>query len=85
MRGRGFNESLCVNALNAINTSIHTSGRNSSLRSTLAHEMCHVAAWTIDRQFHPHHGTAFWKWAGDYCEPGGGGGGDDMNLSWKGE
>lgn len=34
------------------------------LRSTLAHEMCHVAAWSLDREFHPHHGAAFWRWAG---------------------
>ena len=34
------------------------------LRSTLAHEMCHVAAWSLDKQYNPHHGPAFWKWAG---------------------
>ncbi|KAG1661607.1 hypothetical protein FOA52_000782, partial [Chlamydomonas sp. UWO 241] len=34
------------------------------LRHTLAHEMCHVAAWGIDKEFNPHHGPAFWRWAG---------------------
>ena len=34
------------------------------LRSTLAHEMCHVAAWSLDKQYNPHHGPAFWRWAG---------------------
>jgi predicted SprT family Zn-dependent metalloprotease len=35
----------------------------SRLRSTLAHEMCHVAAWVVDREFEPHHGRAFKAWA----------------------
>lgn len=33
------------------------------LRSTLAHEMCHVAAWAVSREFKQHHGPAFWAWA----------------------
>lgn len=37
------------------------------LRSTLAHEMCHVAAWALSKEYHPHHGQAFWGWA-QRCE-----------------
>lgn len=33
------------------------------LRNTLAHEMCHVAAWSLDDEYHVPHGAAFWKWA----------------------
>eukprot|EP00775_Hariotina_reticulata_P008588 gene8588-8770_t len=33
------------------------------LRTTLAHEMCHVAAWAVSREFKQHHGPAFWSWA----------------------
>ena len=33
------------------------------LRCTLAHEMCHVAAWVLEEQYAPHHGSAFWHWA----------------------
>jgi hypothetical protein len=33
------------------------------LRTTLAHEMCHVGAWAISREFKQHHGPAFWAWA----------------------
>ncbi|KAF5825224.1 hypothetical protein DUNSADRAFT_13442, partial [Dunaliella salina] len=33
------------------------------LRSTLAHEMCHVAAWAIEGDYTTPHGRAFWKWA----------------------
>lgn len=25
--------------------------------------MCHVAAWYLDREYSPHHGPAFWRWA----------------------
>ncbi len=33
------------------------------LRTTLAHECCHVAAWVIEREYHQPHGPAFWRWA----------------------
>ncbi|KAF6256310.1 SprT-like family-domain-containing protein, partial [Scenedesmus sp. NREL 46B-D3] len=33
------------------------------LRTTLAHEMCHVAAWAVSGEFRQHHGAAFWAWA----------------------
>jgi hypothetical protein len=33
------------------------------LRGTLAHELCHVAQWVVDRQARPAHGTAFRSWA----------------------
>ncbi len=33
------------------------------LRTVLAHEMCHVAAWAIDREFDRPHGPAFYAWA----------------------
>ncbi|GAX77225.1 hypothetical protein CEUSTIGMA_g4671.t1 [Chlamydomonas eustigma] len=38
------------------------------LRTTLAHEMCHVGAWALDREFHQHHGAAFWRWAGKFMK-----------------
>ncbi|WIA35546.1 hypothetical protein OEZ86_003971 [Tetradesmus obliquus] len=33
------------------------------LRTTLAHEMCHVAAWAASKEYAQHHGPAFWAWA----------------------
>jgi len=33
------------------------------LQSTLLHEMCHAAAWLLDGQSRPPHGSKFWKWA----------------------
>eukprot|EP00899_Mesostigma_viride_P023932 jgi/Mesvir1/4723/Mv11591-RA.2 len=33
------------------------------LRQTLCHEMCHVAAWLLDRSAKPPHGKVFKKWA----------------------
>jgi predicted SprT family Zn-dependent metalloprotease len=33
------------------------------LRSTLSHEMCHVAAWVISKEWKEHHGSVFWEWA----------------------
>jgi predicted SprT family Zn-dependent metalloprotease len=37
--------------------------RESRLRDTLAHEMAHVAAWTIDRDYERAHGPTFQRWA----------------------
>ena len=34
----------------------------SRLRSVLAHELCHVAAFVVDQCFKPPHGTVFHKW-----------------------
>lgn len=33
------------------------------LRSTLSHELCHVAAWLFDETSNPPHGKAFKRWA----------------------
>jgi predicted SprT family Zn-dependent metalloprotease len=33
------------------------------LRTTLSHEMCHVAAWVISKEWKQHHGDVFWAWA----------------------
>ncbi|GKY97395.1 hypothetical protein MPSEU_000698000 [Mayamaea pseudoterrestris] len=33
------------------------------LRSTLLHEMCHAAAWIVDKNAKPPHGPVFKKWA----------------------
>ena len=33
------------------------------LASTLAHEMCHAAAWLLDGEMQPPHGRCFKKWA----------------------
>jgi predicted SprT family Zn-dependent metalloprotease len=33
------------------------------LRTTLSHEMCHVAAWVISKEWKQHHGEVFWAWA----------------------
>eukprot|EP00798_Chlamydomonas_sp_ICE-L_P008618 gene8618-34061_t len=43
--------------------SCKVTGYSERLRHTLSHEMCHVAAWSIDREYFPHHGHAFWRWA----------------------
>ncbi|MEW5319610.1 MAG: hypothetical protein WDW38_010753 [Sanguina aurantia] len=37
------------------------------LRCTLAHEMCHVAAWVIDKEYKSPHGVVFRQW-GDVVE-----------------
>ncbi|MEW5304918.1 MAG: hypothetical protein WDW36_007495 [Sanguina aurantia] len=37
------------------------------LRCTLAHEMCHVAAWVIDKEYKSPHGAVFRRW-GDVVE-----------------
>ena len=37
--------------------------RAERLRATLAHEMCHVAAWLVDGVSRPPHGDAFRRWA----------------------
>ena len=37
--------------------------RPERLRSTLAHEMCHAAAWLVDGDSRPPHGDAFRRWA----------------------
>lgn len=34
----------------------------SKLRHTLAHELCHLAAWAIDGEMKPPHGGAFKRW-----------------------
>lgn len=34
----------------------------SKLRRTLAHELCHVAAWLLDHTAKPPHGAVFKKW-----------------------
>ncbi|EKX42870.1 hypothetical protein GUITHDRAFT_59509, partial [Guillardia theta CCMP2712] len=33
------------------------------LKSTLAHEICHVAQWVLDKESKPPHGNSFKKWA----------------------
>jgi hypothetical protein len=38
------------------------------LRSTLAHELCHVAQWVVNREAKPAHGEAFREWADRVCE-----------------
>jgi predicted SprT family Zn-dependent metalloprotease len=37
--------------------------REARLRDTLAHEMAHVAAWAIDRDFERAHGATFHRWS----------------------
>ena len=37
--------------------------REARLRSTLLHEMCHAAAWIVDKNDNPPHGPVFQKWA----------------------
>ncbi len=52
---------------NARNSAIELSTKcltdETRLRSTLLHEMCHAAAWTIDGVSKPPHGKCFQKWA----------------------
>ena len=33
------------------------------LRATLAHELCHAAAWLLNHERRPPHGPHFWSWA----------------------
>lgn len=42
---------------------LHLPPKTDKLRRTLCHELCHVAAWLIDRSAKPPHGPAFRKWA----------------------
>ena len=39
------------------------------LRCTLLHELCHVAAWTLDHVRKPPHGPHFKLWASRYDAP----------------
>ena len=32
------------------------------LKNTLSHEICHIAAWAIDKEMKPAHGPAFKAW-----------------------
>lgn len=34
----------------------------SKLNNTLSHEICHIAAWAIDKEMKPPHGSAFKHW-----------------------
>ncbi|KAL1732659.1 SprT-like family-domain-containing protein [Schizophyllum commune] len=36
--------------------------RNERIRYTLAHEMCHLATWIIDKDLASNHDKLFWKW-----------------------
>lgn len=37
--------------------------KEARLRTTLSHEMCHVAAWVVSKEWKEHHGAVFWAWA----------------------
>lgn len=49
--------------LASINLSVKVIDTESKLASTLAHEMCHAAAFMIDNAPRPPHGNVFMKWA----------------------
>lgn len=46
----------------AIELSTHVVDTQSKLRSTLAHELCHAAAWVLDGVSKPAHGKTFKDW-----------------------
>lgn len=50
-----------------IELSIKVLDEDEKLRSTLIHEMCHAAAWLLDKVDRPPHGKEFKKW-GRKCE-----------------
>lgn len=45
-----------------IELSVKVIDSEEKLRCTLAHELCHVAAWAIDKEMKPAHGPAFKAW-----------------------
>ena len=47
-----------------IELSRHVVDDSTKLRHTLAHELCHAAAWLLDKDNKPPHGATFRKWAG---------------------
>ena len=47
-----------------IELSRHVVDDAAKLRHTLAHELCHAAAWVLDQDNKPPHGATFRKWAG---------------------
>lgn len=47
----------------AIELSTHVVDSEYKLRSTLAHELCHAAAWVLDGVSKPAHGKTFKDWA----------------------
>ncbi|GJN88204.1 hypothetical protein Rhopal_001169-T1 [Rhodotorula paludigena] len=46
-----------------VELSTHVTDTEAKLRHTLAHELCHLAAWAIDGEMKPPHGRAFKLWA----------------------
>ena len=39
-----------------------TTSPSERIRYTLAHEMCHLATWIIDKDLASNHDKLFWKW-----------------------
>ncbi|KAK9894793.1 hypothetical protein P389DRAFT_146453, partial [Cystobasidium minutum MCA 4210] len=45
-----------------IELSVKVIDSEEKLKCTLSHELCHVAAWAIDKEMKPAHGAAFTTW-----------------------
>lgn len=45
-----------------IELSVKVVDSEEKLRCTLAHELCHIAAWAVDKEMKPAHGPAFKSW-----------------------
>ncbi|GEM09045.1 sprT-like domain containing protein [Rhodotorula toruloides] len=46
-----------------VELSVKVTDTDAKLKHTLAHELCHLAAWAIDGEMKPPHGPAFKTWA----------------------
>jgi predicted SprT family Zn-dependent metalloprotease len=58
--GRGIQKGVCKVDIVLSATILD---RETRLQSTLLHEMCHAAAWIVDKNDNPPHGPVFQKWA----------------------
>lgn len=56
-------DSDSIRRIAKIEMSTHVIDNDDKMTSTLAHELCHAAAWVIDGVLKPPHGPAFRKWA----------------------
>lgn len=46
----------------AIDLAVKVTDTEDKLRQTLAHELCHIAAWVLSGEIKPSHGRAFKLW-----------------------
>ena len=51
-----------------VELSTHVCDSEEKMRHTLAHELCHAAAWVVDGVSKPPHGRAFKRWASRFMD-----------------